>query len=554
MPKDVRFNITARDKTKQAFNNVQQSLFGVNRAVAGLVGFAGFGALANETVRAADKMTLMQSKLKLVGGEFDRVFRVAQDTRQGIQGTVELYTRLARATEEYGYSQEDVLGVTEAVSKAVVVSGASATEAEAAIIQLSQGLASGALRGDELRSVLEQMPRVARMIAEGMGITVGELRKFGSEGKLTTDVVMRALQSQAQNVSSEFEQMGKTVSQAGVGVANAFTKAVGEMDQMSNTSYGLVWALDAVASALLKAPKALKIMQLALISARAGFAKAIIWVKEYDLAMQNLVITLAEKTQNIPLFGDFLVADRTLAVMRFNAENMTTELKTWKSVLTGINAEGEKLAEELENMGARVNIGVSGTGKKQSAATTQVKELQTALKNVKTVGTVVSDSLESGFGRAFDSMISGVSTFGDVAIDIFKSVMSELTKMLVIQPLVNAIGGSLFGLNGVFAGSTGNYGPVPPGRASGGPVTAGSTYLVGERGPEILTMGSNSGTITANGAGGGTSQINVTIVAADARSFTDMIKRNPGAIVGPFIEALQGGNQSLRGTLRTALS
>src|SRR5690606_18736649 len=109
----------------------------------------------------------------------NELFAVAQSTRAPLVDTVDLYGRMARATQELGVSEGQLLTVTNAINQAIVISGASASSAQAALIQLGQGFAAGALRGEELNSVLEQTPRIAQAIADGMRVSVGELRRLG---------------------------------------------------------------------------------------------------------------------------------------------------------------------------------------------------------------------------------------------------------------------------------------------------------------------------------------------------------------------------------------
>jgi tape measure domain-containing protein len=95
------------------------------------------------------------------------------------------YSSISRATQDLGVSSEQTLRLTETLAKAITISGVSAQSANAAMIQLSQGLSSGTLRGEELNSIMEQTPRVARALAQGLGVGIGALREMGKEGKLT---------------------------------------------------------------------------------------------------------------------------------------------------------------------------------------------------------------------------------------------------------------------------------------------------------------------------------------------------------------------------------
>ncbi|NOO69974.1 tape measure protein, partial [Klebsiella pneumoniae] len=139
-----------------------------------------------------------------------------------------LYALLERATRQYGTSADDLAKLTTIINQGFVVSGATAQEAENAIIQLSQGLASGALRGEEFNSVNEQGNRLIVALADSMGVSIGEMRNMAAQGKLTTDVVVNGLLSQGAVIGKEFANTTTTISQALQVAGNNVTKFFGE--------------------------------------------------------------------------------------------------------------------------------------------------------------------------------------------------------------------------------------------------------------------------------------------------------------------------------------
>jgi tape measure domain-containing protein len=166
----------------------------------------------------------------------DKLFASAQRARVSFEATTDIYSSLARSTKSLGTSQADLLSVTETINKALIVSGASAATAEGALTQLGQGFASGTLRGDELNSVLEGTPRLAQAIADRMGVTVGQLRKLGGEGKITGETVFNALKGQKDAVEAEFAKMPTTIGQSFVQLRNEILKYVDEADTAGGTS------------------------------------------------------------------------------------------------------------------------------------------------------------------------------------------------------------------------------------------------------------------------------------------------------------------------------
>ncbi|EBM0543397.1 TPA_asm: tape measure protein [Salmonella enterica subsp. enterica serovar Oranienburg] len=158
----------------------------------------------------------------------ERVFNITQQTRGSLDAIASLYARLERATREYGTSADDLAKLTTIINQGFVVSGATAQEAENAIIQLSQGLASGALRGEEFNSVNEQGNRLIVALADSMGVGIGQMRQMAAAGKLTTDVVVNGLLSQGVTIGNEFANTTTTISQALQVAGNNITKFFGE--------------------------------------------------------------------------------------------------------------------------------------------------------------------------------------------------------------------------------------------------------------------------------------------------------------------------------------
>ena len=214
-------------------NSAERASRGVGLLKTALVGVVA-GAAIRGITRLGTEYTEITNKLRLVttGTENlaivqERLFGIANRTRQSFASTSEVFARTARAVEGLGLTQRDVLGFTEQLNNAVLISGASATEAEAGLIQLSQGLASGALRGDELRSVLEQLPAVAKTIADGLGVPVGALRELGAEGELTTQKIIEAFRNADESLKEGVAKTVTTLPQAFAQLQNAILQNFG---------------------------------------------------------------------------------------------------------------------------------------------------------------------------------------------------------------------------------------------------------------------------------------------------------------------------------------
>jgi tape measure domain-containing protein len=166
----------------------------------------------------------------------DAVFRSAQEARQPLDATAELYQRIATNADALGLSASGVAGVVDTINKTLAISGTSAASASGALTQLGQAFASGALRGEELNSVLENAPALAKTIADGLGVTTGELRALGQAGALSAENLIEALQRQGSAVDDAFGNIQASGGQALTVLGNSLTKAVGEFDQATGAS------------------------------------------------------------------------------------------------------------------------------------------------------------------------------------------------------------------------------------------------------------------------------------------------------------------------------
>ncbi|MCP5340255.1 MAG: phage tail tape measure protein [Sinobacteraceae bacterium] len=238
------------------------SAFGeqVNRAKTQLLAFLTInwaGGKVQEIVQIADAWNMMSARLKLAtAGQREYVtaqkelFAIAQRIGVPIQETATLYGKLQQAVRMLGGEQQDALSITESISQALRLSGASATEAQSSLLQFGQALASGVLRGEEFNSVVENSPRLAQALADGLNVPIGRLRKLAEEGRLTADVVVNALMSQKDKLATEYAQLPQTVSQSFERLRNAFAQWVSKVDESTGFTKKLAEALTFLAENL----------------------------------------------------------------------------------------------------------------------------------------------------------------------------------------------------------------------------------------------------------------------------------------------------------------
>lgn len=248
----------------QSFGRVQAVMASARTAVLGLAGAYVSLQGAMQAIRIADQYAGITARLRLMSqsqqefnAALDQTYLLAQRTSTSFEATASLYGRVAASARDLGMSQAEALRVTEAISQSFQVSGASAGSAAAAITQLSQGLASGVLRGDEFNSVMENAPRLAQAMADALGVTRGELRQMAEEGKLTSETIIGSLLSQAPKIQGEFEKIPMTVGRAMTQVQNAFVQTIGTIDQSIGVNSAIAESLSNLAAGIERIPLAL---------------------------------------------------------------------------------------------------------------------------------------------------------------------------------------------------------------------------------------------------------------------------------------------------------
>ena len=227
-------------------------------ASAGKAAAAASAAFATgKIVQIADEWNSVNARLKQASSSADdfaasqrQLMEISQRTGTAFSDNANLFSRAAASMREYGYSSDEVLKITEAVSTGLKLSGANTQEASSVITQFSQALAQGVLRGEEFNAVNEAGDRVIRALAAGMGVARKDLKSMADQGQLTIDKVVPALVSQLDNLQSEFKSLPQTVSGSLQKVTNSFMQWVGGIDQATGATAGLSGGLDSLAQTL----------------------------------------------------------------------------------------------------------------------------------------------------------------------------------------------------------------------------------------------------------------------------------------------------------------
>ncbi len=241
--------------------SVSSQIGNLKNQVAAFVGINLGAGMVKDAIATADAFNNLQARVKLATGAgegfkqaFVDVSAIALRTGSNLEQTGILFARLTDAGKSAGLSTQAAitqsLKLTETISQAVQLSGGSAESSKAAITQLIQGLQSGVVRGEEFNSIMEQSPRLAKALAEGLGVTTGELRKMSEAGALSADVVIKAIKSQSATLKDEFGTLPATVGRAIENLQTRWSLYIGELDKSKGITSKVAEAVNLLANNL----------------------------------------------------------------------------------------------------------------------------------------------------------------------------------------------------------------------------------------------------------------------------------------------------------------
>ncbi|MEQ5142547.1 phage tail tape measure protein [Proteus vulgaris] len=385
----------------------------------------------HQVINYADSWTELQNRLKLVtesSVELNKatqaVYDIAQKTYQSLDATAQIYQRFADNADRLGLSQQKVAELTETVSKAVAISGASAIAAQAALTQFGQALASGQLRGEELNSVMEQTPALAKAIADGMGVSVGELRKKAQDGEMTIEKVIQALERAADSVDKKFATSVTTVSQGFTNLQSAMTKFIGEANQGTGATQLLTTGMTTLADNLSLVAKVVEgIAVTALVAKLSQWTKAIYLKNQATLNEAKATLQSAEANSVAATSAVRKAwADKEAATSALNRAKMEYQ------VARGTNAE--KIA--LDNLIATKSLARTASLNYTQALTAE-NVAQRALTTARRQSTVAGRALNSVMGLAGGPI--GLVLTGVVALGMGLYEYSENVKQAKLESI-----------------------------------------------------------------------------------------------------------------------
>lgn len=405
------------------------------KLVAGFAATIGAGMSIAGLVRASDEASTLAAKLKLATKNARELviaqrgtFDIAQRTRTSLGATVDLYARIERSTRAIGVNQKTQLQLAETINQAAQISGGG-PGAEAALFQLSQGLASGTLRGEELNSVLEQTPRLAQAIADGMNVPIGQLRKMAEEGKLTSEAVLRAVLSQSKALQDEFAQMPQTIGSGFTLIRNAFLQMLQDSPAVQAAVRGIGTAMRWVADNLPAITATLGAIGAAIAVAFAASK----W-SAFVLFIQGLPALLA-KAWAILLANPFAAVAAAVAgliayivLMRNQIKLGVDDTTTLGDLMTSVWRSLGRGAKEFSGVVKSVFAGIRGDAADTANSTTQstakgtkaqeawwMKLVRTVLQVFDMIGAVIRGHMAgvvSVVGKAIETMMG---SFNDLA-------------------------------------------------------------------------------------------------------------------------------------------
>jgi tape measure domain-containing protein len=404
-------NARALDRELQSIertgNYATTSMNSMSVAARQLAGYLAGVVTVGTAIAKMDTYTGLNNKLKLVtksqselNTAMNDTFKIAQNTAQAWDSVAQIYQRFSDNAQRLNITQAKTAELTDTVAKAIAISGGSAASAEAALVQFSQALASNVLRGEELNSVMEQAPGLAKAIAQGMGITVGQLRSVAAEGKITGDVLVDALTKARGSVNELFGKTDFTIAQSFTQLSNEVTKFVGEAGKGSGAANAISGSLTLLAENLNN------VTNIAMIGGAY-------WVGTYIPALYKSVVAGYGKATQ-------LVEQTAIQWAAIEAEKVAAaqELAGAEAKLVNLQATRAQLIEELKLELARKKKQISDQGainselrmgllrQQQAAINVELTATENALAAART-RSAVANNATMGAGRGLLGLLGG---------------------------------------------------------------------------------------------------------------------------------------------------
>ena len=464
---DVRVRILGENKTGAAFNKFKKDINSTQSAIANLRNqiIAAFGV--RELVRAGDTFVNLQNRMGALTGTaagtaeaMAHMKRIALESRSDFDAVGDLFAKITFATKEMGLSQQQVADATQTVANTFIISGASAIEAANASRQLAQGLASGTLRGDELNSVMEQNSALAELLAKGLGVSTGQLREMGAQGKITAENILPTLISATAETSEIVGNMNMTIGQSISILKTNFITLVGEFEKSTG-----IFGKTANAVGFVATNMELLLVPTVALSVTA-IPKLIAMLNGLRLAMlANPAIALAAGLS--ALFVAMNVAAKESKTLDEQIEDLNNQIKTLEEtgefeIFDGQTVKaGNELLEQLKAQRQQLILLRDESGKTvdvfegfQSNYENVIAKTKDAIQITKDFADTVEGELTNAFKNFFDFTSKQFLDFKDLATSVARAVLNELINVFIVQKLVGMVKGTISDIGAHMEGST----------------------------------------------------------------------------------------------------
>lgn len=306
-------------RTRAGVESISAQLARLQTLAGGAASGAFLLSLAKDALRAADELKGIEARLKLSSASWREyqqalvgVRDIAFQAGTAVAANVALINRIADPVKAMGGAQQDVLALTQAVNNSLRLTNAGTVEGAAAMLQFAQAMGAGVLAGDELKSILENAPRLARAVADGLGVTVGELKDLGAQGSLTSQQVFKALQSQQGQLAAEAARLPQTVGMGWTNLAESTKLYISQVDKATGATSGLANMLNTVAKNLPAIGTALT--DIAIVSAVAFGARQVAAITAYVAAQQaKISATRLAAAEAVKQAGSEVVLQQAIA-------------------------------------------------------------------------------------------------------------------------------------------------------------------------------------------------------------------------------------------------
>ena len=480
-----QIDLLANNKSGAALKKFKGDISSVHNQVArlGATIAAAFGT--REIVQAANVMIGVENRMNALTGSatataaaMDSMKRIAMESRSDFDSVAMLYTRLALATEHLGTTQDQLANATQMVANTFIIAGSHTQEANNSARQLAQGLASGALRGDELRSVMENNVILTKMLAKGLNMTVGELREFGHAGGLTAEKVLPILIAGVEETNEKIADMPMTLGQAGVSIRNSFQFMIGDI-QKSTNAFGIIADAAAffarniqeilipaitllAATAIPKLISSLRLLKIAMLAnpitavavGFAALASMVMMASKNTDQYADSVEGLNQKLADLQKREAELLKEKEENAKSFGRRQKQKELDVIQEEITQTNIliEAKKILNDTNLDGADSYLEA-------------LKKIQEETKNsiviTKTFGETIEGKLTNAYLDFFDITSQKFLEFKTLAMSVTQAVIRELLQVYVVQKLVAGITSGID--NFMAGGSTAKAANLSPG-------------------------------------------------------------------------------------------